>query len=215
MKYSHIARYVSETLWAITPDKMAELLAVLAYRAAGHEFTPDEIRARIGDDDGEKFATPGQGGGFVEQESGSAKEAGETKGPEDSGPGTYSVYHGTNADFQEFDESKIGSATDEGFLGAGIYFSTDPNIGRSNNRTIKAQVTLKKPLEVMYPTWGANKSKLVSAALGLDETLTGQPLTGELQKQGYDGVILDYSPVQYHHKEIMVMKASQIKVGAS
>jgi len=50
MKYQHIARYVAETLWAIQPSKMAELLSVLAYRAAGHEFTAEEIAARIGPD---------------------------------------------------------------------------------------------------------------------------------------------------------------------
>ncbi len=48
MKYSRIAHYVADTLWAITPSKMAELLAVLAFRAAGHEFTAAEIEARIG-----------------------------------------------------------------------------------------------------------------------------------------------------------------------
>ena len=50
MKYQHIAQYVAETLWAIQPSKMAELLSVLAYRAAGHEFTAEEIAARIGPD---------------------------------------------------------------------------------------------------------------------------------------------------------------------
>ncbi len=49
MKYQHIAAYVAETLWAIHPAKMAELLSVLAFRAAGHEFTEAEIQARIGD----------------------------------------------------------------------------------------------------------------------------------------------------------------------
>lgn len=49
MKYQHIARYVANTLWAIDPSKLAELLSVLAFRAAGHEFTAEEIRARIGD----------------------------------------------------------------------------------------------------------------------------------------------------------------------
>jgi len=53
MKYTYLARYVAETLWAITPSKLAELLSVLAFRAAGHEFTPEEIRARIGDGGGE------------------------------------------------------------------------------------------------------------------------------------------------------------------
>jgi len=56
-KYQHIARYIADTLWAITPAKMAELLEVLAYRAAGHEFTAAEIRARIGDGGGSAGAT--------------------------------------------------------------------------------------------------------------------------------------------------------------
>lgn len=49
MKYEHIARYVATQLWAIEASKMAELLAVLAYRAAGHEYTDAELRARLGD----------------------------------------------------------------------------------------------------------------------------------------------------------------------
>jgi len=49
VKYEHIARYVADTVWAIQPSKMAELLGVLAFRAAGHTFTPAEIAARIGD----------------------------------------------------------------------------------------------------------------------------------------------------------------------
>ncbi len=48
MKYQHIARYVAETPWAIQLTKLVELLDVLAYRAAGHEFTAEEIQARIG-----------------------------------------------------------------------------------------------------------------------------------------------------------------------
>lgn len=48
MKYTHILRYVASTLWAIQPAKLRELLDVLAFRAAGHEFTPEEIQARLG-----------------------------------------------------------------------------------------------------------------------------------------------------------------------
>lgn len=50
MKYAHIARYVRDTPWAITPEKIHEMLTVLAFRAAGGEFTTDEIRARLGGD---------------------------------------------------------------------------------------------------------------------------------------------------------------------
>ena len=47
-KYSHICQYVAETPWAIAPSKMAELLSVLAFRAAGGIWTAEEIQARIG-----------------------------------------------------------------------------------------------------------------------------------------------------------------------
>jgi len=56
MKFERIAHYVANTLWAMHPDKIAELLHVLAHRAAGHEFTPEEIRARIGDQRGASSA---------------------------------------------------------------------------------------------------------------------------------------------------------------
>lgn len=48
MKYEHILRYVASVPWAIMPDKLDEILSVLAFRAAGHLFSPDEIEARIG-----------------------------------------------------------------------------------------------------------------------------------------------------------------------
>jgi signal peptide peptidase SppA len=49
MKYAHVIQYVAATPWAILPSKMEELLSVLAFRAAGHLFTAEEIQARIGE----------------------------------------------------------------------------------------------------------------------------------------------------------------------
>jgi signal peptide peptidase SppA len=48
MKYARVIEYVASSLWAITEQKMAEIVEVLAFRAAGHEFTAEEIQARIG-----------------------------------------------------------------------------------------------------------------------------------------------------------------------
>lgn len=48
MKYEHILSYVSGSLWAILPEKMEEIVSVLAFRAAGQHFTKEEIQARIG-----------------------------------------------------------------------------------------------------------------------------------------------------------------------
>lgn len=48
MRYEHIVRYVAGTPWAILPEKLEEIVGVLALRAAGGEFTAEEIAARIG-----------------------------------------------------------------------------------------------------------------------------------------------------------------------
>lgn len=48
MRYAHIVAYVASQVWAIAPEKMAELLDVLAFRASGQAFTPEEIEARLG-----------------------------------------------------------------------------------------------------------------------------------------------------------------------
>lgn len=40
------------------------------------------------------------------------------------------VYHGTNADFTEFDIKKIGSQTDDGLFGRGFYFATSERMAK-------------------------------------------------------------------------------------
>jgi signal peptide peptidase SppA len=47
VKYAHILSYVASTPWAILPEKLHEILAVLAFRASGHGFTDEDIAARI------------------------------------------------------------------------------------------------------------------------------------------------------------------------
>lgn len=47
MKYVHILSYVRNAIWAIDPEKLDEIVSLLAFRAAGNTFTPDEIAARI------------------------------------------------------------------------------------------------------------------------------------------------------------------------
>lgn len=51
MKYERIIQYVASTPWAILETKMHALMAVLAFRAAGHTFSAEEIRSRIGEPD--------------------------------------------------------------------------------------------------------------------------------------------------------------------
>lgn len=48
MKYEHVLAAVCGVPWAILETKLDEIMSVLAFRAAGHTFTPEEIQARIG-----------------------------------------------------------------------------------------------------------------------------------------------------------------------
>lgn len=62
MKYPLAVHYVASSLWAIDEGKLAELVSVLAFRAAGGTFTPEEIKARIGDGNSPQAASRSQGG---------------------------------------------------------------------------------------------------------------------------------------------------------
>lgn len=51
MNYTRIITQALREPWALTPDMMAVVWDVLQFRARGGRLTPDEIRARIGDDE--------------------------------------------------------------------------------------------------------------------------------------------------------------------
>lgn len=119
-------------------------------------------------------------------------------------PKPLKLYHGTDVDFDAFDINRAGSSTDEGLLGHGLYFGTDPAVGRSNRFLKSAEVSLKKPLELTMDSWKGNKKKIVREALGLSADASAKDVTSALKAQGYDAVTLDYSPIGYNHKEVMV-----------
>lgn len=59
------------------------------------------------------------------------------------------AYHGTDAEFNVFDEKKIGSKNDLGFFGKGIYFSEDAGEAKSYGKNIiEANLNLKKPFDL-------------------------------------------------------------------
>lgn len=47
-KYGHVVKTVTESPWAIRPERLAAILEFVAVRAAGGQFTPEEIEARVG-----------------------------------------------------------------------------------------------------------------------------------------------------------------------
>ncbi|WP_425401252.1 signal peptide peptidase SppA [Algiphilus sp.] len=65
MKYGRIIRAVCETPWAITANRMADIIDVLAYQAAGGKLTPDEVRAYVGDDVKGQQGVRSAGGGVA------------------------------------------------------------------------------------------------------------------------------------------------------
>lgn len=125
---------------------------------------------------------------------------------------TATLFHGTDVEFKKFDSKFMGSSTDEGLLGRGVYFSTDPNVARSSKFVVKAKVRLARPLRVSMTTWGSNKSELVSDALGLSSVKKGRALTAAARRQGYDSVILDYSSLGYSHQEVVVFSTKATRI---
>ncbi len=122
------------------------------------------------------------------------------------------VYHGTNATFDKFDVSKTGSQTDAGFMGKGLYFSTDKRVASTFDKTVEVYVELKHPLSVEMTSFKQTKREIVTGALGLDKTTSPQDITAAAISQGYDGIILDYSPTGYNAKEIVIYTAEQTKI---
>jgi hypothetical protein len=120
------------------------------------------------------------------------------------------VYHGSDEKFSEFDPNKAGTR-DPGYLGRGFYFSTDPNVARTNKHKLAAEVHVKNPLQIEIPNWKTDKRDVIRKALGLEKTATFEQVDEALEKAGHDGVILDYSPVGYAHQEVMVKNKDQIK----
>lgn len=105
------------------------------------------------------------------------------------------MYHGTNSNFEKFDKSKIGTTTDDGFLGRGFYFSTDPNVTRSKTVSMPTYLLSNNPAVEKLKKWEQDKKELFH---------------GKVTSK-HDSVILDYSPVGYNHKEVMVKEPTQIK----
>lgn len=122
------------------------------------------------------------------------------------------VHHGTDVLFEQFDPTKIGTQTDEGQLGRGFYFSTDPAISRGDQFHVTARVDLKTPLRLRLPSWTTSKGRLVKQALGVPHDASADEITDALVAAEFDGVVLDYTPTGYRHQEILVLGPENIQI---
>jgi hypothetical protein len=103
------------------------------------------------------------------------------------------LYHGTDADVDEFDPNKIGQ-TDHGWYGEGHYLTASPELasaysGYKNNKAIVGEEI--HPGQNVMPVYARLENPYYwpedrAAATSKEEA---KKITEELRKQGYDGVI--------------------------
>lgn len=142
------------------------------------KYDPDQPRAPAGTSEGGQWTD-----GFM---------AGSTAVDENGEP--LVVYHGTEAQFDAFDERMIGTATDEGWAGRGFYFSSDPTVADAyGSRRVAAHLSLKNPYQFKGNFYEQVQAK--GGPAGFSEWL---------RSEGYDGARL--------WSQYMVLDASQIRI---
>ena len=107
-------------------------------------------------------------------------------------------YHGTNQEFDIFDDSKIGSSTDPGWLGTGFYFYTDINEAYQYGKVSSYYLYIKEPY---YAT--DQENEYLANENSFDASTE---FTRNLINDGYDGVYYNGNL----RGETVVFKASQI-----
>jgi hypothetical protein len=147
------------------------------------------------------------------------------------------IYHGTNVDFTQFEDDKVGSSWDAGKLGKGFYFSTDRRLASSYGTNARAKTredaphvmpvyaSIQNPLEIGPLDWknGENlwdKLRDFSEQAGITvdpvsdpdsnqpNPAWSEPFRDALKKFGYDGVLLNFSD---GHREVVAFDPTQIK----
>lgn len=117
------------------------------------------------------------------------------------------VFHGTNAEFDTFDDSFFGK-TDEGFAGKGFYFTNYGDItSEYGSKQIKAYLSAKNPFitedyNEPFKKYGLDTNRDLSGE-------TSKLLQDKLKKDGYDSVfVMDY---ENNAHEYIVFSPNQIK----
>lgn len=122
------------------------------------------------------------------------------------------AFHGSPNAFSRFDIARAGSTTDAGQLGRGHYFSTDPRVAQSAAHRYEVDLNLSNPLTLQMPNFRTDKTNLLRRALGLPADAGPESITRAMRAAGHDGVVLDYSPTGYMHREVMTPDSSLIDI---
>ena len=126
------------------------------------------------------------------------------------------AYHGTNAEFTEFNRKKIGSNTDDGVYGRGFYFSSSRNQAEQYGKIGDYYLNLTNPLvlndyqsiEELADVLDMSESNFsMSGGIVRPRYSFVDSFTSHVQYAGFDGVIVDYGTSD----EIVVFKPTKIK----
>ena len=130
------------------------------------------------------------------------------------------VYHGTNSEFNSFDDRKKGSTTDSGMRGRGFYFSNSMASSQAYGKIVQS-VYLK--VENPFDLLSYKSLDEIAEALDIDSGILNQRgaglsypqrsisvnsqysgvFSGQVRDKGFDGIL--------HGQEIVVFKSEQIK----
>ena len=122
----------------------------------------------------------------------------------------YKVIHGTDKEFSSFDASFLGAntddnATDDSFAQTahlGFWFNAGGNLSQTYSKLIECEIEINNPLDAGCLEYLANWIE--------SQEKTGEELREMLQKQGYDGIILndeEFGGISY-----VVIDKSQITI---
>ena len=102
------------------------------------------------------------------------------------------LYHGTDATFDNFDTKRFGQ-NDEGFLGRGVYLSSEKDIAKDYGKNlVRARAKLDNPLVIDDPyAFGGVHPDLIKNRLGLSKNATPEAISKTLAEKGYDGVVIN------------------------
>jgi hypothetical protein len=126
------------------------------------------------------------------------------------------VYHGSSSDIESF---RVGhpDQKDVGWLGRGVYTTTDPDLASSYSLLKRGEegrniMPLHVKMENPYYATQEEKNYIrgIENTLGKDEArIASEDFTNRLRREGYDGVIL-HDP-KSGHKEIVSFQPSHVK----
>ena len=113
-------------------------------------------------------------------------------------------YHATGANIKEFDNSKIGSTTDEGWFGRGHYFTPSkdyvnqfvPSTGNANVLPVKLKA------DNQYD-WRANETESQGRGMAIANDEMRQLKTDQIKEAGYTGVDVYDDVVQLGEDEVL------------